>query len=74
MVSTTQLKNGIWVVQWATFSAISSENVEWDQTSLQIIIVYQGQVTLNLKESLRHVLFAVDRNHIFEALTLNKKW
>ena len=53
MATTTPLPNGIWVVQWPTNAANSSQNVQCDQTSLQIIstITNQGQVTLSLKKN-----------------------
>ena len=53
MATTTPLPNGVWVVQWATNAANSSQNVQCDQTSLQInsTIVNGGQVTLSIKEN-----------------------
>ena len=53
MAPTTVLPNGVLVIQWTTIMANSSQNAQYQKTSLQFTstIVNYTQVTLSLNEN-----------------------
>jgi hypothetical protein len=51
MATVTELKHGLWVVQWSTNAANSTQNIQCGQTTLQLTSsINTSLVTLSLKE------------------------